>query len=442
MGNWDYYYNSDSGSDKLDTMKNSPYYKESYKKKKRKSHGMLFQMVVVAIISSILGGAIVGSLLIYYSPNMQVFAKEAPEYSGQIEDFAQGENEHYQNTSNVEGTTYVPGLGDSPVTHVAEIVSPSIVGIRSIPDQQELNNYGFFFFQQQQSVSPSEGSGIIIKSDGYIITNYHVIANALDSKGQLSNGAKIDVYLSNQMEEPYEAKVIDYDRKSDLAIIKIHASELPAAKLGDSDKLKVGEIAVAIGNPGGLEYMGSVTSGVISGLNRTVYVEDRELKLIQTDAAINPGNSGGALCNAKGEVIGVNTVKMASVEFEGLGFAIPINTAKKIAESLINETPIEGRAPRIGVSIDPRYTEEVAKANNLPIGLYIYDVSFMSGAYKIGLQTGDIITEFDGKTTRSFDELEERKNKHKPGDVVKIKIYRHSSSEYLEFDLTLGEDRG
>ena len=154
--------------------------------------------------------------------------------------------------------------------------------------------------------------------------------------GQLSNklrdGAKIEVILPDNKNIPYKAELIGRDEKTDIAVLKIDVSGLPAAELGDSDAMKVGELAVAIGNPGGMDYMGSVTAGVISGINRTITMSNgREFRLLQTDAAINPGNSGGALANSRGEVIGINTIKIAATDVEGIGFAIPINEAREIA---------------------------------------------------------------------------------------------------------------
>ena len=262
----------------------------------------------------------------------------------------------------------------------------------------------------------------------------------------MAQGASINVILPILIDETYSATVVGRDEKTDLAIIKIDLTELPAADLGNSDELKVGELAVAIGNPGGLEFMGSVTSGIISGLNRVVQVsETQELKVIQTDAAFNPGNSGGALVNSRGEVIGVNTVKISATGYEGLGFAIPINVAKEIADSLMSDGYVKGR-PQLGVSIDPRYTEEIAKRNNAPMGLLVGEVIPISGAYNAGVKTGDIITEFNGVAIKSFNELEAEKNKFKAGDTIKLKVYRITSmepleGEYLTLEVTLGEDK-
>jgi serine protease Do len=290
------------------------------------------------------------------------------------------------------------------------------------------------------------GSGIIIRSDGYILTNNHVIDAAIDSGNRIAQGASIKVILPNQKDQFYDAAIVGRDVESDLAVLKIDVNELPAVDIGNSDELKVGELAVAIGNPGGLEFMGTVTSGIISGLNRTIQVgRNQQLKVIQTDAAINPGNSGGALVNSRGEVIGVNTVKISATEYEGIGFAIPINKAIAVAEKLISDGYVKGR-PKLGVSIDPRYTEDYAKAYNTPVGLLIYDVEPLSGAYNAGVKAGDIIIEFNGVPIKTFNELQAEKNKLKAGDTVKIKVYRITGSditrgEYLTLEVVLSEDK-
>ncbi len=339
-------------------------------------------------------------------------------------------------TGNENQNTYkkieIVQQSESTVTAIAEKVSPSIVGIKVSYKVQD------YFFGSQDS--GAEGSGIIIRSDGYIMTNNHVIEGALSNNNTLNKGSKIEVILPNQTDKTYEATVVGRDSKTDLAVIKIEASELPAVEMGNSDDLKVGELAVAIGNPAGLEYMGSVTAGIISGLNRTISIADnKEMKLIQTDAAINPGNSGGALVNSQGQVIGINTAKLGGDGFEGLGFAIPINKAKEIVDSLIEYKYVKGR-PSIGISIETRFTEDIAKRYNVPFGILVQDVSPLSGAFNAGIKAGDIITKFDGKEVKSFEELEEAKNLHKPGDTVEIEVYREDKT--IDIQLTLGEDKG
>ncbi|MBP7176083.1 MAG: trypsin-like peptidase domain-containing protein [Thermoclostridium sp.] len=421
-----YSYYSEKKQPEVDELKTSSFYSERYEKPhKGKMREMIVPLLIVALLSSVLGGALVGAWFQFGAPNVS------------------GTTQAGQNSSGLMGDPVkqieIIDKTDSPVTAIAEKVSPSIVGIQVNYRMQD-----WWFGVQDTSGS---GSGIIIRSDGYILTNNHVIESAMETGSKIAQGASIKVILPNQMDETYEATVIGRDEKTDLAIIKIDLTELPAAELGNSDELKVGELAVAIGNPGGLEFMGSVTSGIVSGLNRVVQIsENKELKVIQTDAAINPGNSGGALVNSRGEVIGVNTIKISATGYEGLGFAIPVNTAKEIADSLIADGYVKGR-PQLGVSIDPRYTEDIANKNNAPMGLLVAEVVPISGAYNAGVKTGDIITEINGVSIKSFNELEAEKNKFKAGDTIEIKIYRITSmepvkGEYLTLKVTLGEDKG
>jgi len=400
------------------------YYTENYKKKSYRKSG-IFQLVLVAVIGAILGGVVTlgGFTLLAPALNQNI--------SGSVTgNTATGNNAFNGGYKKIE----ITGMTDSPVTAIAEKVSPSVVGIKVTYESYG----GSFFFGSGEGVS--EGSGIIIREDGYILTNNHVISRALNSNSNtISSRAKIEIILPSDMDKLYTATVVGRDIDSDLAVLKINAKGLPAAELGNSDELKVGELAVAIGNPGGLNYMGSVTAGVISGLNRTITTEDgRTLTLIQTDAAINPGNSGGALCNSKGEVIGINTIKISSTDIEGLGFAIPSNYAKTISESLIEYKYVKGR-PYLGIQIDPTFTEQKAKLYNVPAGLLVYDVTPLSAAYKAGIHPGDIITKFNGVQVRTFSELETEKKKYKPGDSVKIEIYRDGS--YKTLTVILDEDK-
>jgi len=419
------YYNS-YNQQNYDDLKTSSFYSESYEKpRKGRIREMILPLVIVALISSVLGGALVGAWFQFGAPTL-------------VENNLQSGNNSQVDTQLVKQIEIVNNI-ESPATAIAEKVSPSIVGIKVTYRIQD-----FWFGAQQSSGS---GSGIIIRSDGYILTNNHVIEAAMESGTKIAQGASIQVILPNQTDQFYDAKVVGRDERTDIAVLKVDLSELPAVDIGNSDELKVGELAIAIGNPAGLEFMGSVTQGIISGLNREIQVgSGRPLKVIQTDAAINPGNSGGALVNSKGEVIGVNTVKISGSNYEGLGFAIPINTAMEIANSLISDGYVKGR-PQIGVQIDTRYNEEMAETYKLPPGLLVKEVIPLSGAYNAGIKIGDIITEFNGVPVKTFDELETEKNKYKAGDVVKIKIYRIESSDftrgqYLELDVTLSEDKG
>ena len=420
------YYEYDD--DKYEDLKTSSFYNESYKKpSKGKLKGLIVPMIIVALISSILTGGIVGAYFTYIMPQNNGTSYQGNSNSNQVP---------------VKQIEIIDKTGDVTIeTAVAEKVSPSIVGV-SVTYQTS----DFLFGTRQNSGS---GSGIIYSSDGHIITNNHVIEEAMlgSSGNKIAPGAKIQIILPNQVDRPYDATVIGRDRRTDIAILKINASELPAAEFGDSDKVKVGEKAIAIGNPAGLEFMGSVTSGIISGLNREVKFDDgKSLKLIQTDAAINPGNSGGALLNAKGQVIGINTSKIGGVNFEGLGFAIPSNDAVAIAESLIEDGYVRGR-PQLGITVDTRFNASVAKANNVPEGILVYTVEPLSGAYKAGIRTGDIITKFNGVEIKTFEDLEREKNKYKAGDTVEITLYRlpdkwpYDKGEYMTVNVVLGKTK-
>jgi len=397
------------------------YYTERYNKP-RKWEKML-RLVLIPVLCAVLGGSAVGAFFTFIAPAVQASKGSNSNFSNQAQNSGLGS---YKDVDIVQG-------GEAPVAAIAEKVGPSVVGVKVTFESQN------WFSANQQQVE--EGSGIIIRSDGYILTNNHVVTDAVNQTTKtIDSSAKIEVYLPNQNDKPYAAKLVGTDAKTDLAVLKIDAANLQAAVLGDSDKLKVGELAVAIGNPGGLEFAGSVTVGVISGLNRSVTADNGvNMKLIQTDAAINPGNSGGALVNGNGEVIGVNQMKIAAQGFEGLGFAIPINLAKGVINDLIQYKYVKGR-PFLGISTDPRYTEAYAQANNLPAGVYVADVQLMSSAQKAGIQPGDIITKFDGQSVKSADELNAIKDKHKVGDTVAVELYRDGATKTVS--VALGEDKG
>lgn len=258
---------------------------------------------------------------------------------------------------------------ENPVVAIAETAGPSIVGVKV-----NYMSQGFFGSLKE---ADEEGSGIVYTEDGYIITNYHVIESAINN-----STAKVTVTFANEDKE-YEATIVGGDETTDLAVIKIDATGLTKATIGESSNIKVGELAVAIGNPLGQEFAGSVTVGYISAVNRKITTDGRTYKLIQTDAAINPGNSGGALVNSKGEVIGINTVKISSTETEGLGFAIPSDDAMPIIKELISNGKIV--RPYIGIS-GVNLDETTAKMNNLVQEIYVAGVVANSPASQSGIQ--------------------------------------------------------
>lgn len=268
------------------------------------------------------------------------------------------------------------------------------------------------------------GSGIIFREDGYIVTNYHVIENA----------TSVTVTLDNDKE--YEARIVGSDSSSDLAVLKIDASGLPAATLGDSDQLQVGELVVAIGNP--LGYENSVTDGIVSGLNRQLTNYTDAMTLIQTNASINSGNSGGALVNSKGEVVGINSAKLVDSNAEGMGFALSINEVKPILEELISKGHVS--RPYLGVSINSQYQvdEDTAERYEIPMGIQIAEVVQGGPAQKAGLQAGDIIYKVNDTLIQSFDDLSDIIDNCKVGDQLRILANRNGEKVAVTVTLTEG----
>ena len=309
---------------------------------------------------------------------------------------------------------------------VAKKVKPSIVGIKV---EYTVNS----IFMMQQGTATAEGSGIIISEDGYILTNNHVInSSSSSSYYEIGEASKVTVTLYND-ETEYSATVVGTDEETDLAVIKIDKTGLTAAEIGDSDSVQVGEFSMAIGNPLGMQS--SVTSGIISATNREVTDSDgKTFKLIQTDAAINSGNSGGALVNSQGQVIGVNTLKVSATGVEGMGFAIPINSAKPIYEQLIQYNKV--KRPYIGIS-GRDLDETTAKRNNLVVGVYVASVDEYSAAEKAGIKAGDVIVKADGQEIKTMTELNNIKNTHNIGDTMTVTVNRNGQEK--EITLTLQE---
>ena len=318
----------------------------------------------------------------------------------------------------------------APTTEIAKKVGPSIVGIRINVNTKQ----NWFSGADSLGQSAGEGSGVIISSDGYIMTNYHVVEYA-DPKNKTSQSSTLEVFLPDKQQAT--AKFIGGDSKNDLAVIKIELNNLPVAELGDSSMLEVGEQAIAIGNPLGMEFAGSVTAGVISALNRAVTMEDKTLNLIQTDAAINPGNSGGALVNSQGQVIGINTVKISVAGVEGLGFAIPVNEAKPIIDQLMMFGYVKGR-PFIGIS-GREVTEALSKTYDLPQGIYIAEVTPESGAGMAGIKKGDVLVNLAGQDVKTMKDLDSIKKNNKAGDTVDAVAVRNGERKTLK--MTYSEEK-
>lgn len=363
------------------------------------------------------------------------------------------------NTASLLRTASLPGTADGKgsldVSDIAQAVMPSIVSITNKSVQEVQNYFSLFGYGYSGETIPQEtesrGSGIIIgKNDTelLIVTNYHVIADA-DTLSVAFN--------DNQV---YEANTKGTDPDNDLAVIAVPLesisadtmSQIAVASIGDSDSLKVGEQVVAIGNA--LGYGQSVTTGIVSATNRTLNSnmntantsEDSadQPAYIQTDAAINPGNSGGALVNMKGEVIGINSAKLASTEVEGMGYAIPVSRVSDIIEKLMNETTrskvSEDQKSSIGIT-GITVTESVNSVYGIPSGVYVAGVTEGSGAEKAGLRKGDVITKFDGKNITQIQELTELLQYYPAGETVELTIQTiGSDNAYTEkkVSVTLG----
>lgn len=314
------------------------------------------------------------------------------------------------NTANIN-TQMVSLVGYSETgVGVASKVRPSIVGIEV---EYSVNS----IFYRNKSTATAAGSGIIISEDGYILTNNHIVNSSSTSYYyELGKANKVTVTLYNDSTK-YDATIVGTDSQTDLAVIKIEKNGLKAAELGDSDAVQVGEFAMAIGNPLGLAD--SVTAGIVSAVNREVSDQDgNSYVAIQTDASINSGNSGGALVNSKGQVIGVNTLKLSGTGVEGVGFAIPINSTKEIYEQLIQYNKV--KRPYIGID-GYDLDEQTAENNNLVVGIYIKTIEDFSAGEKAGLKIGDVIVEVDGTKVTKMDELNAIKNQKQIGDTLYIK---------------------
>ncbi len=317
------------------------------------------------------------------------------------------------------------GYSDTAVG-VAKKVQPSIVAITV---EYSVNS----IFNRTPGTATAKGSGVIISEDGYILTNNHVVNSSSSSSNvfyEVGEASKVTVKLYNDDTE-YEGEIIGTDSQTDLAVIKIDKTGLTVAELGDSDSVQVGEFAMAIGSPLGLDN--SVTAGIVSAVNREVLDEDGNKYIaIQTDAAINSGNSGGALVNSKGQVIGINTLKLSGDGVEGVGFAIPINSTKDIYQQLIEYNKV--KRPYIGIS-GRDLDEKTAEANNLVVGVYVVSVEEFSAAEKAGIKAGDVIIEADEKDIETMDELNEIKNQKQIGDTMKLKINRNGQEKDVTITL-------
>ena len=326
-------------------------------------------------------------------------------------------------TSSDSGSASAVSTGSGMTTaQVAEMVSPSVVVITT-----EQVVYSQWSWYGQNQVESGAGSGVIISSDGYILTCAHVVSGA----------SNITVTIDDK---DYTATVVGEDDTSDVAVLKIDATDLTPATVGDSDSLSVGQNVLAVGNPLG-ELGGTVTSGIISALNRSVTIQGTSstntMSLIQMDASVSPGNSGGGLFNMNGELIGLVNAKSSSSDAEGLGFAIPINDAIKVAQDLLENGYVSGR-PYMGITyLAVTDAQTAAQLNVSAYGVYVVYVVQGGPADKAGLQAGDRIVSIDGTEIAQKDDLGTLIQKHAAGDVLSITVARDGQMQTVS--LTLGE---
>lgn len=335
----------------------------------------------------------------------------------------------YSEGDNNSADTYsVQDIAKNCMSSVVSITCTSVESVQS------------FFGNQQQYESSSAGSGIVVAKDDeslYIATNNHVVEGANE----------ISVCFNDSEEQVYEAEIKGTDASNDLAIAAVSLEDIPEdvlssisiATLGDSDSAQIGEQVVAIGNA--LGYGQSVTSGYISALDREVEIENSTASLIQTDAAINPGNSGGALFNMKGEVIGINSAKFSSEEVEGMGYAIPVSVAEPILEELMTMEKVDSsKKGSLGISCTD-VSSEVSEMYDIPQGVYVDGLQEDGAADNAGIEEGDIITEFDGKSISDTSTLKNLLEYYEAGDSVEVTVQRRSDKGYEEktVKVTLGE---
>lgn len=358
---------------------------------------------VVALVAAIFGGLITA----YIAPNY-LYGKLIP----MPEIYNQSAPESGEAKLNITPKDY------SSVTAVAKKSISSVVGITTVQVKKDM------FWEQE---IPGSGSGVVVDPNGYILTNSHVVG---DGKAK-----DINVLFENGDKMP--GKILWNDPALDLAIVKVEATGLASSSLGDSDKLEVGELAVAIGNPLGLDFQRTVTSGVISGLNRTIKVDQFNSieGLIQTDASINPGNSGGPLLNSKGEVIGINTVKIKPEYGEGLGFSIPANVAKPIVDQVIKEGHFETLYIGFkGMEVE-LYERRMGIELGIDKGIILLEIVPNGPVSKAGIKAGDILTKIDGEEVETSNQIRKILYKYKKGDKVKLQMIREGKEMEVEIIL-------
>ena len=402
---------------------NGTYYHETIKEKKRGSKaskkqgpGGFGKFVAGLVIVSMVGGVSLGAGYAFTAPLANKLYEDKYGITKEVA-------EKNEVTPYAQSTGYVTPLSvNNSIADIAESVGPSVV---SIKNNKVVTTWAGEFNQE------GLGSGVIFKVDDqkvYIISNAHVVEGATTLTVTFLGNTKVP------------ANIVGYETITDIAVVAVDKADIPAdivgqikpAILGDNDKLRVGDLAIAIGTPIDEAYENTVTVGVVSALDREISLTDQKLNLIQTDAAINPGNSGGALVGPTGEVVGINTIKLVDSEIEGMGFAIPINDVKPIVEELMTTGSIA--RPVLGI-VGENLTEELGNYWDIPVGIMVVQVQPGTSADVAGIKQGDVILEFDGQRISTMEELKELLLDRKVGDQVKVKVVRGSQKLTLDVKL-------
>lgn len=424
------------------SWRNEQYSRPAEPPKKKKKKGLVWKIIGIVLLVAIIGSlAYVGGRTLYekYVPAIQdngllgAFGKKdsggtpdkaMPEISGEKQEEKPAAELPAETEKPVEKKAEKPASTGEELS-AADIYADNVDSIVAITTSGETVNYWGY-----QIPTGAKGSGFIISEDGYILTNYHVIAD--------SSTIEIATYSG----DTYKADVVGFDASNDIAILKVEADGLQPVTIGDSDDVRVGEVVYAIGNPlGDLTF--SMTSGIVSALNRPVQLSSTQsMNLIQTDCAINSGNSGGALFNSRGEVIGITNAKYSSsgssgeASIDNIGFAIPINTVWNIVKSVLENGYVV--KPYIGIygyDLD----DQVKMATGIKCGVMVAEVVEGEAAEKAGIQANDIITNVDGKDIESFSTLSTIVSSHAPGDVLTVKVYRQGQT--FSTTLTVGAQK-
>lgn len=402
-----------------------------YVKEKKGKGATIISVVCALICLSMLLGTLVAGVYVQrtakevgaadiskYENSISALSAQVTSLSSQLSDMQRG---------SVAASTQA---GTFSLVDTAALVSKSIVNVTvTVPSK----TYQFGFYTYKAGGGAATGSGIIITDDGYIATNYHVV-----SYYDEYDDVTIDVTLSDGVQR--EATLVGGDAKNDLAVLKIDADglTLSAAQIGQSDSLRVGQVVIAVGNPLGIEFAGTVTMGIVSALDRVVSEENTSETLIQTDAAINPGNSGGALFTADGKVVGITSSKIVDTDVEGIGFAIPTDYAMPIIRDLIDYGYVKDR-PATGITGET-LSASVARRYGLPQGVIVTGVDAGSGADLAGIKVNDIITQVNGTQVTTMADIQSFDDSLCVGDTISVTYYRNG--QYTTVELLLMEDRG